>query len=142
MTSSLANAGDAANAFRGVNWNWRPWTIALGVAGYALAVWALSRVKPAPSWRSVLIPYFAAAGVALAAGALNSILGPLSALTSAVNTTLGSWGFLLLPLIKTVSASPGAPLPSSRGWIPAPHCSRSFSSSALAPAAYFGDRLT
>lgn len=119
VTSSLANAGDVANAFHGVNWHWRPGTIALGVAGYALAVWALSRVKPAPSWRTVLIPYFAAAGVACAAGALNSVLGPLSALTSAVNTTLGSWGFLLLPPLKTMPASPVAPLLSSRGWITA-----------------------
>lgn len=116
VTSSLANGGDLANAFRGMAWHWRPWMAALGAVGYVLAVWALSRAWPVRSWRSVLIPYFAAAVVACAAAALNSILSPLSALSSAVSTTLGAWGFLVF---KTTSGPPDRLLPRSRGWIAA-----------------------
>jgi hypothetical protein len=113
------SSGDVSNTFRGVNGPWRLWTIALGVAGYLLAVWTLSRGKPVRGWRPVLIPYFAAAAVAFAAAALNSIVGPASALTSAVSTTLGSWGFLLLPPIPARPGSPVVRLPRSRGWIAA-----------------------
>jgi hypothetical protein len=114
LTSSLANAGDAANAFHRTGWHWRPWMAGLGAVGYVLAVWALRRERPARSWRSVLIPYFAAAIVACAGAALNSILNPLSALTSAVSTTLGAWGFLLVASTPSLTDEP---LPRSRGWM-------------------------
>jgi hypothetical protein len=78
---------------------------------------------PARLWKLILIPYFASAVVASAAGALNQIMNARLAITLALSTTLGSWGFLLVPLALLTSraTSPQAPppIPRSLGWIAA-----------------------
>jgi hypothetical protein len=71
----------------------------------------------------ILIPYFGSAVVASAAGALNQIMNAHLAIGLAVSTTLGSWGFLCVPLFLLTSRAAPAPLapaiPRSFGWIAA-----------------------
>ena len=119
VTSSLANAGDLANAFRGIGWNWRPWMVAIGFTGYVLALLVVRRCAPLLTWRNILIPYFAVAAAGCAAAVLNTVVGFRSALISGVSTTLGCWGFLLLAPIQRGGAVAGEKLPRSGVWISA-----------------------
>jgi hypothetical protein len=132
LSSSLGNSGDLANAFRGASpaWHWRPVAAAVGVVFYMLSTWIVAeRIRPligpgypARLWRLILIPYFGAAGVACAAGALNQIMNARVAITLALSTTLGSWGFLLVPLLllsRRATSAQAPPIPRSLGWIAA-----------------------
>jgi hypothetical protein len=121
VSSSLGNSGDLANAFRAASpaWHWRAMAAPVGVLYYALSTWiAAAQMRPligpgypARLWRLILIPYFGSAVVASAAGALNQIMGARLAITLAVSTTLGSWGFLLVPLFLLTSRTTPAPAP-------------------------------
>jgi hypothetical protein len=131
VSSSLSNSGDLANAFRAVPlaWHWRAMAAPVGVLFYVLSTWiAAAQMRhligpgyPARLWRLILIPYFGSAVAACAAGALNHIMGARLAITLAVSTTLGSWGFLLVPLVLLTSRTTPAPappaIPRSLGWI-------------------------
>jgi hypothetical protein len=133
VSSSLGNSGDLANAFRAAPpaWHWRAIAAPVGVLLYALSTWiAAAQMRPligpgypARLWRLILIPYFASAVVASAAGALNQIMNARLAITLAVSTTLGCWGFLLVPLVLLASRAapvPPAPaIPRSLGWLAA-----------------------
>ena len=113
VSSSLGNSGDLANAFRAAPpaWHWRAMAAPVGVLFYVLSTWiAAAQMRPligpgypARLWRLILIPYFGSAVVASAAGALNQIMSARLAITLAVGTTLGSWGFLLVPLFLLTS---------------------------------------
>jgi hypothetical protein len=103
--------------------------MAVGVVFYMLSTWtAAARMRPligpgypARLWRLILIPYFGSAVVASAAGALNQIMNARLVIGLAVSTTLGSWGFLFVPLLLLTSRAapvPAAPaIPRSLGWI-------------------------
>ena len=131
VSSSLGNSGDLANAFRAAPpaWHWRAMAAPVGVLFYVLSTWiAAVQVRPligpgypARLWRLILIPYFGSAAVASAAGALNQIMHAHLAITLAVSTTLGSWGFLLVPLVLLTSRTAPAPvapaIPRSLGWM-------------------------
>ena len=131
VSSSLSNSGDLANAFRAAPqaWHWRAMAAHVGVLFYALSTWtAAAQMRPligpgypARLWRLILIPYFGSAVVASAAGALNQIMGARLAIALAVGTTLGSWGFLLVPLVllgdRTARVPAAASIPRRLGWI-------------------------
>jgi hypothetical protein len=131
VSSSLGNSGDLANAFRAAPpaWHWRAIAAPVGVLFYALSTWiAAAQMRPligpgypARLWRLILIPYFGSAVVGCAAGALNQILSAHLAITLAVGTTLGCWGFLLVPLALLASRTAPAPvapaIPRSLGWM-------------------------
>jgi hypothetical protein len=132
VSSSLSNSGDLANAFRGAPaWHWRAMAAPVGVLFYVLSTWiAAAQMRPligpgypARLWRLILVPYFASAVVASTAGALNQIMNAHLAITLAVSTTLGSWGFLLVPLLllssRSVPTPPGPAIPRNLGWIAA-----------------------
>jgi hypothetical protein len=96
-----------------------------GLAAYVWSVWAVARALrrfttadgAAQVWRVVLPPYFAAAAVACAAAARNTILH--STVLLAVGTTLGAWGFLFLPLAWRFgqAAIMAEHLPRHIGWV-------------------------
>jgi hypothetical protein len=131
VSSSLGNSGDLANAFRAAPaaWHWRAMAAPVGVLFYVLSIWiAAAQMRPligpgypARLWRLILIPYFSSAAVASAAGALNQIMNARLAIALAVSTTLGSWGFLLVPLAlltsRTVPAPPAPAIPRRFGWM-------------------------
>ena len=131
VSSSLSNSGDLANAFRmaPAAWHWRAMAAPVGVLFYVLFTWiAAAQMRPligpgypARLWRLILIPYFGSAVVASAAAALNQVMHAGPAITLAVGTTLGSWGFLLVPLFLLTSRAAPAPappaIPRSLGWI-------------------------
>ncbi|MBZ5555084.1 MAG: hypothetical protein LAO21_20405 [Acidobacteriia bacterium] len=133
VTSSLTNSGDLANAFRGVStqFQWRGGMALAGALFYFGSVWVTTREvhsfigsdEGGRLWRLILIPYFAAAFVACAAGAFNSILSMPQVLISAISTTLGAWGFLLLPLfflfpwIRSIRIPSPVPVTRNLGWI-------------------------
>ena len=131
VSSSLSNSGDLANAFRAAPpaWHWRAMAAPVGVLFYALSTWmAAARMRPligpgypARLWRFILIPYFGSAVVACGAGALNQIMSARLAISLAAGTTLGSWGFLLVPLFLLASRTAPAPaapaIPRSLGWM-------------------------
>jgi hypothetical protein len=130
VSSSLSNSGDLANAFRAAPpaWHWRAMAAPVGVLFYALSTWiTAARMRPlvgpgypARLWRLILVPYLASAVVASAAGALNQIMNARLAITLAVSTTLGWWGFLLVPLFLLTSRTAPVPvppaIPRSLGW--------------------------
>ena len=123
VSSSLSDTGDLAQALRGVAW--RGCSAALGLAAYAWSILAATRalrrfataVGAAQAWRLILPPYFAAAAVACAAAACNAILP--STVLMAVSTTLGAWGFLLLPLAWRFGspAKVSEPVTRHAGWV-------------------------
>jgi hypothetical protein len=131
VSSSLSNSGDLANAFRAASptWHWRAIAAPVGALFYVLSTWiAAAQMRPligpaypARLWRLILIPYFGSAVVACAAGALNQIMSARLAITLAVSTTLGSCGFLLVPLFLLTSRTTPVPappaIPRSLGWI-------------------------
>jgi hypothetical protein len=131
VSSSLSNSGDLANAFRAAPpaWHWRAIAAPVGMVCYVLSTWiAAAQMRPligpgypARLWRLILIPYFGSAVVASAAGALNQILSARLAIALAAGTTLGSWGFLLVPLVllaNRATPTPAAPaIPRNLGWI-------------------------
>jgi hypothetical protein len=131
VSSSLSNSGDLANAMHSAPpaWHWRVISATLGAVFYILCTRvAASQMRPligpgysARLWRLILIPYFASALVSCAAGALNHIMGVRLAINAAISTTLGSWGFLLLPLLllssRNTPAPAAPPIPRSFGWI-------------------------
>jgi hypothetical protein len=143
LSSSVSNSGDLADAFRAAPpaWHWRAIATPVGVLFYVLSTWiAATQMRPliGPGypvrlWRLILVPYFGSAVVACAAGALNQIMNSRLAITLAVSTTLGSWGFLLVPLVlltsRTAPAPPAPAIPRSLGWIVA---------ATLAAAAFVG----
>lgn len=112
VTSTISSSGDWANALRGVPLAWQA---KAGIALVAASLYILSiRITasavrafvgpgfPARVWRLIFVPYFAAALVAGTAAMLNGILTRREALNAAISTTLGSWGFLFLPLVLFV----------------------------------------
>jgi hypothetical protein len=131
VSSSLSNSGDLANAFRSASpvWHWRVISAAVGALFYILCTrMTATQMRPligpgypARLWRLILIPYFGSALVACSAGALNHIMGGRQAISLAISTTLGSWGFLLLPLFLLTSRNTptlaAPPIPRSLGWI-------------------------
>ena len=133
LSSGLSNSGDLANAFRAASpaWHWRAIAVPVGVLFYVLSTW-IAAAQDAPShligpgyparlWRLILVPYFGSALVACAAGALNQIMSARLAITLAFGTTLGGWGFLLVPLVlltsRTFPAQAPRAIPRSLGWI-------------------------
>jgi len=133
VQSTITNSGDWANALRrsslGPNW-WHA-SIVVGVLFFCASLWITatelrSLIGPgggARSWRIILIPYFAAAVIACAAGAFNSILPLNQALASAIGSTLGNFGLLFLPMLLFVipgskeKPSSAAVVTRSLGWI-------------------------
>jgi len=133
ITSSASNSGDLANAFRDLppGLHWRTAMFLIGIVFYYWSVRVtttrmrsfIGAHEAVRIWRFIFIPYFAAALVACAAAMLNSILTGHQALLSAISSTLGAWGFLLLPLFFRLGSGRGTPSASpvyvtrSLGWI-------------------------
>ncbi len=133
VTSSLTNSGDLANALRGVSpeFHWEAGMALVGSIFYFGSVWVttmevhsfIGSDEAARLWRLILVPYFAAAFVACSAGAFNSILAMPQVLISAISTTLGAWGFLLLPLffllpwVRNTRIACPAPVTRNLGWV-------------------------
>jgi hypothetical protein len=133
VQSTITKSGDWANALRGfaLARHWWLASIAVGSLFYVLSLWITAielRVVvgsdgSARAWRIVLIPYFAAAAIACAAGALSSVVPLGQALGSAIGSTLGNFGLLLLPILVFVvpgpKASPASPTKVTRSlaWI-------------------------
>jgi hypothetical protein len=109
VSSAVRGSGDLANAAVGLApvWHWRLAAAILGALLYMAAVWRATLglreyIGPGGSarvWRLILVPYFSAAIAAVAAGSCNSILKTSQVLLMAVDTTLGVWGFLLIPAV-------------------------------------------
>lgn len=133
VSSSLTNSGDWANAFTGLPavWQWRAAMALAGAAFYVLSVWFaaiemrtfIGTSGAKRTWKLMMIPYLAAGLVACAAAGLNAILPRAVALGSAISTTFGAWGLLLVPLCLRLRSLPQADLASppyvtrSRTWI-------------------------
>lgn len=128
IQSSILRSGDWANALKGLplSWHFRAATIVLGIPCYIFAVWIVSKEMRtflgdslARTWKLILVPYFAAAVVACAAGLLNSIVPKGQALMSAVSTTLGIWGFIFVPAVLPLvhNTNQNARITRSTAWI-------------------------
>lgn len=133
VSSSITNSGDWANAFRGLPavWRWRPAMALAGAAFYVLSVWiaavemrpVIGTSGPKRNWKLMMIPYVAAGLVACAATGFNSIMPRNVALLSAISTTFGTWGLLVMPLCLRLRGLPRADLASppfltrNRAWI-------------------------
>jgi hypothetical protein len=108
VTSTISDSGDWANALRGTALpRQAKGGMALLAGGFYLASifvaasWLRTYVGfglPRRVWRLIFVPYLAAALMAATAAMLSGILTRREALTAAISTTLGTWGFLFLPV--------------------------------------------